>query len=271
MRSSKMRARRILVTCVWITASYALLTALVLQVTDLFGASAVSLYGWELARIAPDYEIESVRMVKPPPLGQRTIEITARNKTELIDAHIRLWPPGSVQCSGGALVAPALKAVIIVLMVPLAWPALRWNRRLAALAVAMPCVVVAEALDVPLIVLGNLDRCFNHASFTTTFGDMLSSGGDWALSIAMGIVACVLGQRLFFRPTLQQRSGPARSSVTPPVPAMDAWKERGADAAKQAGGEEANDRIILQPEWTPVTSYSLRVEPPSSTRMESDI
>jgi hypothetical protein len=199
--------RRVLLAGLWAVAVYAVLTACALAAVNLYGEAMLPFYRWELGWIAPEYEVQYLDVDHSS--AQPKFSIKVRDN-EYMSIDGKLHAPGSLTDEYRILVMDGLQPVVLVLWVPLAWPKLSLKRRLAAVACAMPVLLVVEFADIPWAMVGGLDEAkasLTHASasFPMIWREMLSTGGRLALGLAGGLVACGIARILQRSSTLEAR------------------------------------------------------------------
>jgi hypothetical protein len=93
------------------------------------------------------------------------------------------------------LIMDGLQHVVLVLLVPLAWPGLDWKRRIAGLAFAIPVLCFVEFADLPWTIVGDLDTAkaeltsSSSSSVAMIWREILATGGRLALGLAGGLLA----------------------------------------------------------------------------------
>jgi hypothetical protein len=190
--STNMPNIRLFQASVRVLVVYATLTICALAAVDLYAQTMLPFYRWELGWIAPDYKIEQFFVVRSG--GQLGFGVKALgNEYVLPNGHV--LPAGAFECSTAIIVMEGLQHVVLVLLVPLAFPGLTWRRRLTSLAFALPILFIAECTDVPLDILGGLDQSragLLHIgpSWAAVCFELLSSGGALALALSGGLLAC---------------------------------------------------------------------------------
>jgi hypothetical protein len=184
--------RRALLRVLWAIAVYAALTACALATVNLYAKFVLPFYRWELGLIAPEYQVESLKL--DIALAQPAFTVKARNRDYLssVDGS---FPPRSLFFQFQFLVMQGLAHAVMLLFVPLAWPGLTWKRRALALACALPVLCLVESADVPWALVGGLDLVksrFVQASDTLPmiWLHIAASGGSFALGLAGGVLAC---------------------------------------------------------------------------------
>ncbi|TSA49558.1 MAG: hypothetical protein D4R48_03170 [Nitrosomonadales bacterium] len=93
---------------------------------------------------------------------------------------------------------------IILAVVALIWPGLNWSGRIVRLLVSLPCLLLLELLDVPLVLASSINDLLSYsinptedqASLLVDWVHVMDGGGRFALSFAAAIMAAVIHQRL---------------------------------------------------------------------------
>lgn len=189
-----MSARKVALSGLWAFTVYTVLTVCALALVDAYGEAVLPLYRWEVGWVAPQYQLRDLNVDRAS--AEPTFKVTARNNDYLyVDGKV--FSPGSCIFRGAVGFEPGLQHVVLVLLVPLAWPGLTWKRRVAALACAIPVLGVLEFVDIPLAIVGGLDltnATYNHTpdSLAMVWSQILDTGGRLALGLAGGLVACGL-------------------------------------------------------------------------------
>jgi hypothetical protein len=94
----------------------------------------------------------------------------------------------------------ALVHPIVLAAAALVWPRLHWRARLLRLLLSLPCLLVLEALDVPLVLASSigdllsysLDPAADAASLRVDWTRVMDGGGRFALSLALAFAAALL-------------------------------------------------------------------------------
>jgi hypothetical protein len=154
----------------------------------------LSFIRWELDWIAPQYRLQDLSIDRSA--DEPAFTIAALNN-EYVYVDGQMLPPGSFTVAGRIAVMPGLQTVILVLLVPLAWPGLRWKRRVIAVVFAIPLLLAVQMADIPVDLLGGMDlvnATYNHVpnTFAMTWADILDTGGRLALALAAGLFACTI-------------------------------------------------------------------------------
>lgn len=135
-------------------------------------------------------------------------------KTQVIAERIMVVE-GKVLPSGFTVNAstPMYIAVVhpvILTVVALLWPGLNWSGRIVRLLVSLPCLLLLEVLDVPLVLASSISDLLSYsinpaadqASRLVDWVHVMDGGGRFALSLAAAMMAAMIHQRLvIFGPT----------------------------------------------------------------------
>lgn len=105
----------------------------------------------------------------------------------------------------------ALIHPIVLAAAALVWPLPHWRARLLRLLLSLPCLVVLEALDVPLVLASSINDLLSHsldpaadaASLRVDWTRVMDGGGRFALSLAMAFAAALLHEALASRRAAQ--------------------------------------------------------------------
>lgn len=176
----------------WAVTVYVVLSVCTLISVDAYGHAMLSFCRWELGWVAPQYGVQQLYVGRSN--SEPAFNIAARNN-DYVYVDGELDPPGRFTLQATIAVMPGLQYVVLVLLVPLAWPGLAWKRRLAALACAIPILCAVEFVDIPLHMVGGLDLAIaahNHAPDTLamTLAQILDTGGRLVLGLTGGLAAC---------------------------------------------------------------------------------
>lgn len=144
-------------------------------------------YQWSFETLTPHYGVQSLRIEQEN--GEYVVKVRAQT------AGVRLLAGKSVQSgmpiSSSTLAGHALQRVVVVLSAMLLWPVRRWWERAALIVLAVPALLVVEALDVPLVLAGaledlvlfNFDEKRLSSSFLVQGMNFMNGGGRLAVSL----------------------------------------------------------------------------------------
>lgn len=98
----------------------------------------------------------------------------------------------------------ALIHPVVLAAAALVWPLPHWRARLLRLLLSLPCLLVLEVLDVPLVLASSisdllsfsLDPAADVASLRIDWTRVMDGGGRFALSLALAFAAALLHQSL---------------------------------------------------------------------------
>ncbi len=96
----------------------------------------------------------------------------------------------------------ALIHPVVLAAAALVWPLPHWRARLLRLLLSLPCLLVLEALDVPLVLASSirdlliysLDPAVDAASLRVDWTRVMDGGGRFALSLALAFAAALLNK-----------------------------------------------------------------------------
>ncbi len=94
----------------------------------------------------------------------------------------------------------ALIHPVVLAAAALVWPLPHWRARLLRLLLSLPCLLVLEALDVPLVLASSIrdllsysiDPAADAASLRVDWTRVMDGGGRFALSLALAFAAALL-------------------------------------------------------------------------------
>lgn len=165
----------------------------------------LSLYQRILDWALPDFGVVYLGIA----LGQEYVFDTQVIAEQVLMVQGQMLPAGlTVNASTPMYVA--LIHPIVLVAAALVWPLLDWRARLLRLMLSLPCLLVLEAFDVPLVLASSIEDLLSYslnpeadaASLRVDWTRVMEGGGRFALSLAMAFVAALLHQ-----------------AVTPPVAA----------------------------------------------------
>jgi len=177
---------------------YAALTVVALTVVNAYGNAVLPLYRWELGWLAPNYQIQTLKIEGAD--AEPVFRIVVRDSDLVsVDGHLQNGP--TIGCE--ALVMYGLQHMVLVLLVPLAWPGLGWKDRVAGLVFSLPVLLFVELADMPVVIVGGLDAakvdlCISSVSLPVVWMKIMDTGGRLALGLAGGLLAC-RSAALFYR------------------------------------------------------------------------
>ncbi len=113
----------------------------------------------------------------------------------------QILPAGLTVHASTPLYAALIHPVVLA-AAALVWPLPHWRARLLRLLLSLPCLLVLEALDVPLVLASSirdllsfsLDPGADAASLRVDWTRVMDGGGRFALSLAMAFAAALLHQ-----------------------------------------------------------------------------
>ena len=110
--------------------------------------------------------------------------------------------PAGLTVSASTPMYAALIHPVVLAAAALVWPLPHWRARLLRLLLSLPCLVVLEALDVPLVLASSisdllsfsLDPGADATSLRIDWARVMDGGGRFALSLALAFAAALLHQ-----------------------------------------------------------------------------
>lgn len=157
---------------------------------------------YELNWLMPTFHIDSLdwKIVR----GETVVELT----TTLTEHHVilnKVFPVG-MSINVSTLAAHAWAHPVLMFALVFAWPGISWQRKPLLILTALPFVLIAELLDIPLMLWGALeDYLFwlaDPARASESLGSwvqhFLDGGGRYALDIVLTLLAITLFKRFFY-------------------------------------------------------------------------
>jgi hypothetical protein len=193
--------RQLLESAGLLALAYLGLLALSLGYGREYAGLLLPLYRWEIAHLAQDYQIQSLLLGESH--GEGMVMLTVITRYLAVGEHI--IPPG-ISISSSTLAAFAAQPPMLILSLAVAWPASAPVQRIARLFCALPFLLLVEMLDIPLILIGNLQDLImanfpsENGSFMIAWMNFLNGGGRPAISVFAGIMAVACSKLLFPRP-----------------------------------------------------------------------
>lgn len=180
--------------------AYAVLVMLLLWQAPRYGELWVPLYQWEISVISTDLDINNVSVVSPQ--GERVVMLDAEVRAGSVFGHY--FFQSAVPLVSSTLLGHVLLHPIVMLLIVLAWPAAGLQRKGLYLLAAIPFLIMVELLDVPLVLLGNLQDLVlsNAAPDALRFAplvnwmNLLNGGGRIGLSVVAALLAVATVQTL---------------------------------------------------------------------------
>lgn len=111
--------------------------------------------------------------------------------------------PAGFTVSASTPMYHALIHPIILAAVALIWPNVSWSGRIARLLISLPCLLLLEILDVPLVLASSINDLLSYsanpvadqASLLIDWTHVMNGGGRFALSLAAAILAASIHDR----------------------------------------------------------------------------
>ena len=133
----------------------------------------------------------------------------------------QLLPAGLTVNASTPLYAALIHPVVLV-AAALVWPLPGWRARLLRLVLSLPCLLVLEALDVPLVLASSIGDLLSYslnpeadaASLRVDWTRVMDGGGRFALSLAMAFAAAFLHHAI--APRLSTCQDAADNRLIPP-------------------------------------------------------
>lgn len=168
--------------------------------------SLLPLFRMELKGLMPAFRIDYLdwRIER----GETVVALTA-TLTEYRAVLGEVYSPG-VSVNASTLAMHALVHPVMMLSLVFAWPGVALKHKPALLALTLPMIVLAEALDVPLMLWGAVDDFLywqvDPARLAESIGSrtqhLLDGGGRYALSIALALLSIALFRKLITTPAV---------------------------------------------------------------------
>ena len=121
----------------------------------------------------------------------------------------RVLPPG-VSINASTLAAHAWVHPVLMFSLLAAWPGIAWRRKPLLLLLGLPFLLMAELLDVPVMLWGALEDLiyfqFDPARVAESIGSraqhFLDGGGRYALSILLALAAVISFKKFLHAPNM---------------------------------------------------------------------
>lgn len=138
-----------------------------------------------------------------------TVVVLSATLTEYRVIMNRVFPPG-VSINVSTLAAHAWVHPVLILSLCAAWPGIAWKLKPLLLLAALPFVLLAELLDIPLMLWGAMEDFLYWQADSTrvaeSFGShvqhFLDGGGRYALAIVLALLAVILFRKFLPRAPL---------------------------------------------------------------------
>lgn len=201
-----------------VIGAYSLLTLAAFWGGESYLAAWLPLLRVESAWLLPHgFIVDSIELVTSN--GERLIALHIRSSTQLTFAHGNLPAGLKIHCT--TLQAYALYHPVIAYAVLAAWPAVSVPRRLALLALGIPCVLITTSLDIPFVLTGLArELVLEHLEPERLGSDpgavyyaFLHSGGRLGLAITGTLLAALAATRAGLRTAAS--GGPERARGQP--------------------------------------------------------
>ncbi len=194
------KTHRYLIIAGRLLLTWALLNAAALFSGETLGRHLVPFYRAVLAGASKHYEVTSLRVAQVGPDTAFSLQVRTAGARVIGQTTV----PDGLPLSSSTLLGHALQPMIVLYAVLLAWPVPRLRQRCLLLVVSLPCLVVLECLDVPLVLLGaledlmlyNLDPEALADSLLVKWMDIMNSGGRLALALVGAGVTIGMADKL---------------------------------------------------------------------------
>lgn len=112
--------------------------------------------------------------------------------------------PAGMTINVSTLAAHAWVHPVLILSLMVAWPGIAWKRKPLLIVTALPFIVLAEMLDIPLMLWGSLEDMLYWQVDPTRVAESLGSrvqhfldgGGRYALSIGLTLLVIALWRKI---------------------------------------------------------------------------
>lgn len=150
------------------------------------------LYQHILAWVLPDFAVVYLGIT----FGNEYVFDTQVIAKRALLVHGQILPTGLTVNASTPMYA-ALIHPIVLTAAGLVWPLPGWRARLMRLGLSLPCLVILEALDVPLVLASSIRDLLSYslnpmadaASLRVDWTRVMDGGGRFALSLAMAFAA----------------------------------------------------------------------------------
>lgn len=175
--ASALPHRRWLNVAIRLALAWAMLLAALLRWGEHYIALFLPLYREVIGVLAPDYRI--LKLVTDSVEGRIEIVVYTLASDGTPQRLLTAW----------SSLGDALQHPLLLFSLLLAWPLSGLREALSRLALALPLLMLLEALGVPLALLGSLAQV-DGATLALLDGwlRLLNNGGSWALSIVAALV-----------------------------------------------------------------------------------
>lgn len=155
------------------------------------------LYQRVLDWVLPDFDVVYLGIA----LGQEYVFDTQVIAEQALMVQGQMLPAGLTVNASTPMYAALIHPIVLV-AAALVWPLLDWRARLLRLVLSLPCLLVLEAFDVPLVLASSIGDLLSYSlnpeadadSLRVDWTRVMEGGGRFALSLAMAFVAALLHQ-----------------------------------------------------------------------------
>ena len=154
-------------------------------------------YARVLGRALPDFAVLHMGIA----LGHEYVFDTQVISQNALLVQGQMLPAG-VTVEASTPMYAALIHPLVLAAAALVWPLPGWRARLLRLLLSLPCLVLLEAIDVPLVLASSITDLLSYtlnpaadtASWRVDWTRVMDGGGRFALSLAMAFAAALLHQ-----------------------------------------------------------------------------
>ena len=160
----------------------------------------IPLFRAELNWLMPTFHIDSLDWRIE---HQETVIALSATLSEYRTILHRVFPPG-VSINASTLAAHALIHPVLIGSLALSWPGIAFKHKPLLLLAALPGIVLAEMLDIPLMLWGAAEDVLYWQADPARIGESIGSraqhfldgGGRYALSIGLTLLAIALWRKV---------------------------------------------------------------------------
>ena len=195
-----MTRKRLLESALIFVAVAIALAALIYRFESFLLEHLLPLFRYELNILMPSFHIDSLDWKIDH--NETVIALSATLSEYRVILH-RAFPAG-VSINVSTLAAHAWVHPVLMLSLAAAWPGIAWQRKPLLLLSTLPFIVLAEMLDIPLMLWGSLEDMLywqvDPTRVAESFGSraqhFLDGGGRYALSIGLTLLAIALLRKI---------------------------------------------------------------------------
>ena len=191
-----MTRKRLLESALIFVAVAIALAALIYRFESFLLEHLLPLFRYELNVLLPSFHIDSLDWKIE---HNETVVALGATLSEYRVILNKVFPAG-VSINVSTLAAHAWAHPVLMLSLMAAWPGVAWKRKPFLLLTTLPFIVLAEMLDIPLMLWGSLEDMLywqvDPARINESIGShvqhFLDGGGRYALSIVLTVLAVTL-------------------------------------------------------------------------------